>query len=164
MLQDLEGYLATNHVPYTHTTHRTAYTARDLAAVEHVPAHQIAKTVMFQDAAGPLMAVIPGNCHVDIPRLRQLLGRPLLRLTTEPELEKLVPDCEIGAMAPFGNLCGIPVIVDSDLTDEEFIEFNAGTHRDVVRMRYADFEQLVKPKVMAFSQPQGERGDRWYDF
>ena len=152
MLQKLLTFLDQNQVKYTHHSHPTAYTAREVAAVEHVPAHKVAKTVLFFSENGYGMAVLPGDSMLDLQGLRALLGVSRLRLATESELGELYPDCELGAMAPFGNLCGIPVFVDGSLATEETIAFNAGTHRDVVHMRYQDYQRLANPRVVNLSR------------
>jgi len=152
MMQKLLAYLDENGVKYTRHAHPTAYTAREVASVEHVPAHKIAKTVVFFSENGFGMAILPGDSMVDLESLRAVVGVSRLRLATESELSELFADCELGAMSPFGNLCGLPVFVDGGLAGEETIAFNAGTHRDVVHMRYQDFERLAKPKVVTLSR------------
>lgn len=148
MLHRLTAFLDDNQAKYTHHSHPTAYTAREVASVEHVPAHKIAKTVIFLSENGYGMAVLPGDSMLDVHGLRTLLCVSRLRLATESELNDLFPDCELGAMAPFGNLCGLPVFVDSRLANEETIAFNAGTHRDVLHMRFEDYERLVQPSIV----------------
>jgi Ala-tRNA(Pro) deacylase len=138
-------------VEYTHHTHPNAYTAREVASAEHIPAHQVAKTVVFRDEGGYGMAVLGADCAVDMQELRMHLSQPRVRLATERELGQLFPTCELGAMPPFGSLFRMPVYVDSRLTGKEMIEFNAGTHRDVVRLRFRDYDNLVKPIVVNFA-------------
>ncbi|MFB3776186.1 MAG: aminoacyl-tRNA deacylase [Bryobacteraceae bacterium] len=152
MLEKLLAYLDQNQVKYTRHSHPTAYTAKEVASVEHIPAHKIAKTVLFLTENGYGMAVLPGDYMLDLQGLRTLLGASRLRLATESELGELFPDCELGAMGPFGNLCGLPVYVDSALASEETIAFNAGTHRDVIHMRFDDFRRLAQPKLVALSR------------
>ncbi len=148
MLSKILEYLKQNGVQYSHHAHPEAYTAREVAAAEHVPTHEVAKTVVFVDENGYGMAVLRADCAVDMHELRTLLGQPRLRLATERELGEIFPECELGAMPPFGNLFHMPVYADSRLAREGMIEFNAGTHRDVVRLRYRDYENLVKPGVL----------------
>jgi Ala-tRNA(Pro) deacylase len=69
-------------------------------------------------------------------------------LATEKEFAALFPDSELGAMPPFGNLYNLPVYVDTSLTEDEEIVFNAGTHVDTIRIKYKDFVKLVQPKVI----------------
>ncbi|HSW49661.1 MAG TPA: YbaK/EbsC family protein [Bryobacteraceae bacterium] len=152
MLEKLMAYLDQNKVQYTRHSHPAAYTAREVASVEHIPAHKIAKTVLFLTESGYGMAVLPGDYMLDLQGLRTLLGASRLRLATESELGELFPDCELGAMGPFGNLCGLPVYADSALAGEETIAFNAGTHRDVIHMRFDDFRRLALPKLVALSR------------
>jgi len=155
ILTKLREFLEQNQVAYTHTVHPLAYTAREVAAAEHVPAREVAKTVIFLGEHGYGMAVLPGDSVVDIEQLRLDLGLARLRLATEAELADLFPPCELGAMPPFGNLFNLPVYVDSRLAGEDKITFNAGTHRDVIHMHFADFERLVCPSVVAFSRRAG---------
>ncbi len=152
MLEKLVAFLDQNQVKYTRHSHPTAYTAREVAAMEHVPAHKIAKTVVFFSENGYGMAVLPGDSMLDLQGLRALLGVSRLRLAAESELNGLFPDCELGAMAPFGNIWGVPVFVDGGLAAEETIAFNAGTHRDVIHMRFDDYQRLVKPSIVSVSR------------
>lgn len=152
MLKKLEDFLAQSGVEYKHTVHPTAYTAREVASAEHVPAHEVAKTVVFLSESGYGMAVLCADCVVDLEQLRLDLGLSRLRLATEAELGELFPDCELGAMPPFGNLFGLPVYVDTQAAGEEMLAFNAGTHRDVVRMHFRDFQRLVKPEIVPFAR------------
>jgi Ala-tRNA(Pro) deacylase len=148
----LREFLDQNGVEYTHTIHPLAYTAREVASAEHVPAREIAKAVVFLSEQGYGMAVLPGDSVVDLEQLRLDLGLSRLRLATEAELKELFPACELGAMPPFGNLFGLPVYVDSRLAGEDMITFNAGTHRDVVHLHFRDFDRLVNPSVVPFSR------------
>ena len=152
MLKKLQDFLEQNGVQYRHTVHPTAYTAREVAAAEHIPAREVAKTVVFLSENGYGMAVLCADCVVDLEQLRVDLGMSRLRLATEAELGELFPDCELGAMPPVGNIFGLPVYVDTQLAREEMIAFNAGTHRDVIYMRFADFERLVKPQILPFAR------------
>ena len=104
------------------------------------------------ETTGYGMAVVPGDRMLDLEGLRALLGVSRLRLATESELGELFPDCELGAMGPFGNLCGVPVYADAGLAEEETIAFNAGTHRDVIHMSFADYRRLVKPQMVGLSR------------
>jgi Ala-tRNA(Pro) deacylase len=152
MLETIEEYLQETGTPFTHTKHRLAYTAREVARVEHIPLRIMAKTVVIHDDAGYALAVLPADSVVDLYQLRTDLGRAHLRLATEAEIAGIFPECELGAMPPLGNLCGLPVYVDSSLSHCENIVFNAGTHRDTVHMRYSDFERLARPITMHFAR------------
>ena len=152
MLQKLLAFLNANQVEFTHHVHPTAYTAREVASVEHLPAGKIAKAVIFFSENGYGMAVLSGDSMLDLQGLRNVLGVSRLRLATENELGELFPECELGAMPPFGNLCNIPIYLDGRLAGEEMIAFNAGTHRDVVHMRFRDFERLAKPTIVTLAR------------
>ncbi len=155
ILPQLRELLDKNGVGYTHTVHPLAFTAREVAAAEHVPQREVAKTVVFLREQGYGMAVLPADSVVDLEQLRMDLGLSRLRLATETEMGDLFPGCELGAMPPFGNLFNLPVYVDRRTAAEETIIFNAGTHRDVVHMRYRDFEKLAQPVAAPFARLAG---------
>jgi len=148
----LQQFLAQNHTSYMHTVHRTAFTARAAAHEDHVPMRTMAKAVVFVADGFFGMAVLTANTHVDLHELRDALGANTLRLATEEELANLFPDIEAGAMSPFGNLYSVPVYVDERLAAQETIAFNAGTHRDLIHMRYSDFQRLADPLVVRFAR------------
>lgn len=147
VLGKLKEFLDANHVPYEVRSHRTAYTAQEIAAEEHIPGREMAKVVMLRDGRDYMMAVVAAPYHVGLDRLRRATKRPGLRLASETEFAGLFPECDPGAMPPFGNLYGMPVFVDAELARDEEIAFNAGTHDETVHMRYGDFARLVHPTV-----------------
>ena len=145
----LKEYLDAQKVRYAVLTHQEAYTAPEIAEALHVPGKELAKVVV---KAGErfAMAVLPANCKVDPKRLKEIVGTGHARLATEEEFKGLFPDCDVGAMPPFGNLYGLEVYVDRSLAEDEDIVFQAGTHVEAIRMRYADFASLVRPTVAEF--------------
>jgi len=149
ILKKLREFLDSTRVPYEVIDHRQAFTAQEVAEAEHIPGQQLAKVVIMRSGGDFLMVVLPGPYHVDIARAKAVLGKPDLVLATEEEFSGLFPQCEPGAMPPFGNLFNLPVYVDRSLTGDEDINFNAGNHTQTVRLRYADFARLVKPEVVA---------------
>ena len=150
--QRLRGVLEANHLAYTHTIHPAACTAREVASAEHLPAREVAKTVVVFGDGGFHMLVVPANKLVDFQEVRLALGLSHVRLATEGELSKLFPDCEVGAMPPIGTIYEIPVYLDSTLAAEPEIVFNAGTHREAIHMRTSDYRSLAKPTVVSLSR------------
>jgi len=148
----LQEFLEINQVPFKHTVHPLAYTAREVAAAEHLPAREVAKVVIISSDGGYQMIVLPANRAVDLSELRLSLGVSHACLATEKEVGDLFPDCDLGAMPPFGNLYHIPVYVDSSLAEDEWIAFNAGSHTDVLHMRFKDYNWLVNPIVMPLAR------------
>ena len=144
----LENYLTEKHVPYTRSTHRLAYSAQGVAAAQHVGGWTVAKTVILKTENQFLMVVLPAPMKVDLHLLREQLPFSQLELADEWEFGRLFPDCQLGAMAPFGNLYGLPVYVEESLARQDEIVFNAGTHVDTIRMKYKDFDRLVGPTVI----------------
>lgn len=145
----LRSFLADHHADYTATAHAKAFTAREVALAEHLPPREVAKTVVLFGDAEYHMVVIPANKLVDFQELRPALGLAQARLATEEEIGRLFPDCELGAMPPFGSLYGLAVYLDSSIAAEPTIAFNAGTHRDVIHMPTAEFRRLADPIIVS---------------
>ena len=152
LLERLRVFLDENHAEYTHTVHSIAYTAREVALAEHLPAREVAKAVVVHGDNGYHMLVLPASKLVDFQEVRIALGLSHARMVPETELNRLFPDCELGAMPPVGNLYGMPVYLDSALAGEDVITFNAGTHRDVVHMRTAEFRRVVRPTIVSLAR------------
>jgi Ala-tRNA(Pro) deacylase len=144
-------YLDRSYVVYSHSIHSPAYTAREVAAAERIPADEIAKTVVYFGDNGFGMVVLPADCLVNFAEVGRLMGLSHVRLASEAELAGLFPGSDLGAMPPFWNETEMPVLVDENVAAAEFIAFNAGTHRDVIRMSLADFRRLVNPLIAAFA-------------
>ena len=146
----LEAYLRENHIPFQVQHHPLAYTAQEIAESEHVSGNNFAKVVVVFASGKMVMLALPASHKVDIAKASELFGD--LRLAEEDEFEIAFPDCEVGAMPPFGNLYGLTVFVDRTLADDDAIVFQAGTHTDTISMKYADFERLVRPIEAEFAQ------------
>ena len=147
----LKEFLDSNHVKYVSIAHSVAYTAQEIASVTHIPGKELAKVVMVKIDGNLVMAVVPASRQVDLDRLRVLAEGKTVSLAGEKEFKDRFPDCETGAMPPFGELYGIPVYVDSSLAEDEDIAFNAGTHRELIRLSYQDFVRLASPAVGSFA-------------
>jgi len=147
----LKAFLDSNQVHYQCIPHPVAYTAQGTAALAHLPGRELAKTVMVRIDGALAMAVLPASAHVDLVRLRRGVGARDASLVPEAEFRDRFPDCEVGAMPPFGNLYGMRVFVDESLAADKEIGFNAGSHRELIRLSYEDFVRLVKPMVLQFA-------------
>jgi len=146
-LSKLREFLDSHNIKYLLISHSQAYTAQGVAALAHVSGKKLAKTVIVKIDGVLAMAVIPASYHVDLDRLRTLTGAQTVEVASEPEFKDAFPDCETGAMPPFGNLYDIPVYADASLAENEEITFTAGTHRELVRMSWEDMARLVNPTV-----------------
>lgn len=148
----LKQFLDENAVKYVTVKHSPAYTAQELAALAHVPGREWAKTVMVKLDGKMAMAVVPASSRVVFDLLKEASRARSAELATEQEFKDLCAGCEVGAMPPFGNLFGMDVYVDRGLAEDAEIAFSAGTHTEMVRLSFADFERLVKPKVAKLSR------------
>lgn len=149
----LREYLDSHDVMYVVISHSPAYTAQEIARAAHIPGQEMAKTVMVKLDGELVMIVMPAPAKIRFDLLRDASGADLVELAREKDFARLFPGCELGAMPPFGNLYEIPVIVDEALAEDDDIFFNAGTHTELIRMSFADFDALVKPTLMRMSEP-----------
>ncbi|HET7293436.1 MAG TPA: YbaK/EbsC family protein [Vicinamibacteria bacterium] len=147
----LQSLLDAEHASYSTRRHAQAFTAQEVAAQSHVPGRDLAKVVIARTPEGAyLMAVLPSLCRVDLVALAKAARAESLALAHEDEIRRLFPDCEPGAMPPFGRLYGLPVFVDACFPHYETLYFQAGNHREVVGMPYHEFERLASPTMGEF--------------
>jgi Ala-tRNA(Pro) deacylase len=157
MIKKLKELFDEAKVSYEVYNHPLAYTAQEIAQRQHFSGDQMAKVVMLEVDKRLVMAVITASQKVHLMTVRASLGAAEVRLATEDEFVSRFPDCEIGAMPPFGNLFGLPVYVDPAVTQDESIYFNAGNHVQTVRIRYDDFEKLAAPQVVRLAEEKKDR-------
>jgi Ala-tRNA(Pro) deacylase len=151
-LNRLRQYLDSHNIRYLILSHSLAYTAQGIAALMHISGKELAKTVIVRIDGNLAMVVVPASRHVDLSLLKRALGAQAVELASEPDFKDKFPDCEAGAMPPFGNLYEMAVYVDESLTSNEEITFNAGTHRDLLRMDWADLVGLVEPRIIQITK------------
>lgn len=147
----IQEYLVRHNVPYEQMVHPRAITARQTAHAAHISESKVVKTVVLSIEGRMVMAVLHANEKIDLARLRESLGVQNARLCTEREFKDRFPDCEVGAMPPFGDLYRMPVIASRSVRADDEITMNAGTHEDLITMKYADFERLVHPISESFA-------------
>lgn len=147
----LKDFLDSNKIKYTSISHSPAYTAQQIAASAHIPGKELAKTVVIKLDGKIAMAVLPASYKVDFDLLKKAVRASKAELASEQEFKDMFPECEVGAMPPFGNLYGMDVFVAESLTEDDEIAFNACSHKELIRMTFKDYEKLAKPKVMKFA-------------
>jgi len=159
ILKQLVDFLDSNKAKYIVISHSPAFTAQDVAQSAHIPGKEVAKTVIVWMDGTMAMSVLPASQMVDFNLLKEVTGAKNVELATESEFKDRFPDCEVGAMPPFGNLFNMRVFAASSLAEDKEIAFNAGSHRELLKMAYADFERLVKPRIGAFTFKRKTQGD-----
>jgi Ala-tRNA(Pro) deacylase len=159
-ISDLLRYLQSNKVEFHVLEHDPAFSAHDVAAVTHVPESEMAKAILIKIDEHYWMAVLRSDQRINPQLIRRVFGAKIVHLAHEEELGILFPDCQIGAMPPFGNLYGLPVMIEESLADDEEIVFNACTHTKVIRMRFKDFKRLAKPVIAGFAEPMQALAER----
>ena len=147
-VQQLKQFLDAHATRYSTMRHARAYTASETAQAAHISGKLLAKTVIVKIDGRLAMVVLPAPEHVDMAALKRVTGAAKLELASEAEFKRLFPNCEVGAMPPFGNLYGMEVFVCASLTEDEEIAFNAGSHSELMMLAYEDFERLVHPKIV----------------
>ncbi len=148
----LKEFLDENQVKYITMIHSKAYTAQEIAATLHVPGKSFAKSVVLKADGKYVLAVLPATHRVNLDLFKQVAHAHEVEIATEDEFESLFPKCEIGAMPAIGRIYDLPTYVDSSLTKNEDICFNATTHSEVIKMKYADYERLAQPVIGTFAE------------
>jgi len=146
-LANLTEYLDGHNVAYVVISHSPAFTAQGIAGLVHISGKELAKTVIVKLDGKLVMAVLPAKFHVDLEALQRAANAKAAQLASEEEFAGGFPGCETGAMPPFGNLFGLDVLADDSLEADKEIAFNAGTHRELIRMAWADLKRLAEPNV-----------------
>jgi Ala-tRNA(Pro) deacylase len=152
----LEILLEESGVRFEVIDHPVAFTAQEEAAASHVPGRHWAKTVAVLIDGEPALAVVPATRRLDLERLKKVVGTEQVTVAHEAEFQDLYPDCDLGAMPPFGELYGQRTFLDEALRAEEKIAFHAGDHRTAIEMAFADFERLCDPVPADLSGPPRE--------
>ena len=150
-VKKLKEFLDANSVKYVSIVHSAAYTAQEVAASAHVPGKVLAKVVIVELDGEMAMAVLPANRKVVLQDLREMTGSDQVKFVAEDKFKDRFPDCEIGAMPPFGNLYGMAVYAAESLAENGEIAFNAGSHEEIIKLSFGDFQRLVQPRVIAFT-------------
>jgi Ala-tRNA(Pro) deacylase len=148
----LQALLDEHAVSYHVLKHHERFTSPEIAEALHVPGQELAKVVMLRADGNLRMAVLPSNLYVDLPSFADACGAKEAVLATEEEFQGTFPDCEVGAMPPFGNLYDLEVYVDHSLTRDRQIVFEAGSHHEAIKLAYEDFARLVRPTIADFGK------------
>ena len=150
-VKKLKDFLSSHNIKYVTISHSPAYTAQEIAALSHISGKDMAKTVIVNIDNETVMLVLQASCGVDFDLLKKNTGADTIELASEQEFKNMFQGCETGAMPPFGNLYGMKVYVEERLTKDEEISFNAGSHTELIKMAYKDYENVVKPEVFKFA-------------
>jgi len=157
ILKKLKELFDEGKISYEVYNHPLAYTAQEIAERQHFSGKEMVKVVMLEVDGGLIMAVVAASQKVHLNTVKANLAAHEVRLATEDEFISKFPDCEIRSMPPFGNLFGLPVYIDPAVENDESIYFNAGNHVQTVKLRYKDFEKLVKPRVVHLAEAKHNR-------
>ena len=149
----LDEVLANRHIPFERLHHQPAYGASRVAQTLHVPGKEMVKTVLLRTDVGYVVSVLPANQRVDLERARECLGQEWVEVASEGEISRVFPDCEVGAMPPFGSLYHVRTLVEDSLAKDDQIVFEAQNHQEAIRMSYKDFQAVEHPRTGHFARP-----------
>ena len=152
-------FLNERKIPYRVDHHEPTATATETAQVEHVSGKRFAKTVVVRHDDQMILAVVPAHRHVDLERLSEMTGKGPLELATEKEFSRVFPDCDVGAMPPFGRMYSLDVCIDVDIAICPEVTFNACTHEHTVTVSGRDFLKAAEGQVGSFSHEMNELPD-----
>ena len=147
VIKKLDELLKKSKVKYEKIAHAETFTSQETAQVEHIPGKEVAKVVMVKADGKDAMMVLPASYKLDLSKAKAFLKAKEVRLASEQEFVSLFPDCEKGAMPPFGIIYNIPCFADKEIAENEKIVFNAGTHKESIKMSYKDYEKIAQPKL-----------------
>lgn len=147
----IKEFLEKERINYQVLEHNLAYTASEIAEAQHLPGHQVVKSVLVNGDGKWLLFVLPATRKIDFDKLKKALLLQNVDLANEGKVASLFPGCDVGAMPPFGHFAGIPVYADTNLLENETIAFNAGTHTDMIKIKFKDYMRIAKPMLCDFS-------------
>jgi Ala-tRNA(Pro) deacylase len=143
----VQEYLKEKHVTFVTHEHMPEYTAQEVAAQEHVSGNMLAKAGVVKVDDEFAICVLPASFKLDMAKVARELGARDVCLADELEMARLFPDAEVGAEPPMGMLYNLPTLVDEHLAQDPEIVFQAGTHKQSIRMSFEDYADLVNPTV-----------------
>ena len=149
---NLQTFLDEQGVNYRLSHHNPTYTSQDLAATEHISGRKVIKPVVVRADGQWMMCALPASHRVDLRELREQLRAKDVVLADEQTLERLFPECELGAEPPIGKLYGMPTLMDESLVADETVTFQAGTHSDAVTMPLSDYRRVADPEIAHFGR------------
>jgi len=148
---NVREFLQQRGVRFSMLDHQPTYTAQRLAQAVHVSGDEVAKAVLLRADDGYVLAILPATRTVDFARVGQLTGAAIIELATEIECGDCFPDCELGALPPFGSKYGLRTLVDRKLTEDEEIVFEGNNHHEAIRMKLRDYLDIERPTIGDFS-------------
>jgi len=147
-VEQLKDYLDSHSIQYVSVEHSVAYTAKEIAERVNIKGDQMAKTVMVSLDGAMSMVVLPASCRIRWDRFMKAMGTELVSLSSEEEFQDRFPDCEVGAMPPFGDLFDMPIYMYEGFDEDGEIAFRAGTHHEIIKMRFTDYLGLANPMTL----------------
>jgi len=151
---NIQEYLGRNNVSFDVLQHRETYEAQRMAQAVHVSGHQVAKTVLIRvgEPSEFVVVVLPASRNIDFDEAHKVFGAKKIELANEKEISQKCPDCDVGALPPFGSQYDMKTVVDKSLTHDDEIVFEGCLHSESIRMKYEDFARLENPEVVSVSQ------------
>ena len=148
---NVQQFLSESGVAFEVLQHHPTYDAQRLAQAVDVRGDLVAKTVLLRVDGAMVLAVLPATHLIDFSSIREVLDAGNVELASESDFDEWFPDCEVGALPPFGCQYGMTTIVDETLTRDEQIIFEGNSHDEAICMTFEDYCQLEGPLVGQFA-------------
>jgi Ala-tRNA(Pro) deacylase len=141
-------YLEAHAVAFELVEHEPTMSAAAEAAATKRSQSEVAKTIVLQDEAGYVLAIIPASERLDLHKVRDLLGASRsLRLADESEIAKDFPTVEVGAVPPVGPMLPRAEVVDERLLATDQVVCAGGDHRHAVVLDPREVVRLTDARV-----------------
>jgi Ala-tRNA(Pro) deacylase len=147
----IQNFLDDKNVKYATIIHSPAFTAQEIAASCFISGKEFAKTLILNVDGDMVMAVLPASRRLHLPSIRKHFQNDNVFLASESEFHNIFTRCKTGAMPPFGNLYGLNTYVAREFEKNKLIAFNAGSHREIIRMKFKTYKALVNPEIIVLS-------------
>jgi Ala-tRNA(Pro) deacylase len=151
----VERWLQQQGATFEVLEHEPTFSAQEMAQAVHVSGDNVAKTVLLKADGRFILAVVPATYYIHFELACEALGAQHVELARELDCARVFPDCEIGALPPFGSQYGVETLVDYALTEDDEIVFVGNDHRQSIRMKYRLYAELEQPRVSVFSFHEG---------
>ena len=132
---------------YQVINHEHVHTSEEASRVRGTSMSEGTKSLMLKSGDTFVMAIIPGDKKLNSRKLRTIMGVRKLKFASPEEVEQIM-GCKIGSCYPFGNLIALRTFTDKSLGDNTQISYSPGVHDNSIRMKWVDYEEIVKPEIV----------------
>lgn len=152
VLERITALLTEHGVEFRTMHHEPTPTSEDSARARGEPMEIGGKALVMKVDDTFRLFVLSGALRVDSRKIRARFGARKARFATVDELSELtglVP----GSVPPFGEpILPLGLFVDTSVTENDRVAFNAGSLTDSIIMRTEDYLRVAGAEVFDFSE------------